>query len=199
MTTRNYDRLTFELKRLRTTAQDGRVVQDLNYTYDPVGNISSISDSAQQAIFFRNIVVSASNDYTYDGLYRLVSASGREHLGQHTGPPSAVDPDPVSMADQANNGQAMGLYTETYKYDLIGNLLSLRHASSDSRTPGWTRTYAYNEASVANALGEPGARTNRFELDDGRVRHGDVRIRRKCRADGQHDAHVGPAGHGLGL
>ncbi|KAH8654845.1 virulence plasmid 65kDa B protein-domain-containing protein, partial [Ilyonectria robusta] len=165
VTTRTYDRRTFELKRLRTTAQDERVVQDLNYIYDPVGNISSISDSAQQTIFFRNTVVSANNDYTYDGLYRLVSASGREHLGQHAGPPSAVDPDPVSMADQANNGQAMGLYTETYKYDLVGNLLSVRHASSDSRMPGWTRTYAYNEASAASAasaLGEPGSRTNRL-------------------------------------
>ncbi len=179
MTARAYDRLTFELKRLRTTAQDGRVVQDLNYTYDPVGNISSISDSAQQAIFFRNIVVSASNDYTYDGLYRLVSASGREHLGQHTGPPSAVDPDPVSMADQANNGQAMGLYTETYKYDLIGNLLSLRHASSDSRTPGWTRT----DADIRVQRGQRRQRARRawgadepLEPDDGRVRHGDVRI-----------------------
>lgn len=162
VTARTYDRRTFELKRLRTTAQDGRVVQDLNYTYDPVGNISNISDSAQQTIFFRNTVVSASNDYTYDSLYRLVSASAREHLGQHGGPPSAVDPGPVSMADQANNGQAMGLYTETYKYDLVGNLLSVRHVSSDSRSSGWTRTYAYNEVSATSALDEPGARTNRL-------------------------------------
>lgn len=160
VTTRNYDRRTFELKRLRTTAQGGRVVQDLNYTYDPVGNISSISDSAQQTIFFHNTVVSASNDYTYDSLYRLVSASRRAHLGQHAGPPSAVDPDPVSMADQANNDQAMGLYTETYKYDLVGNFLAVRHASSDSRTPGWTRIYAYNEASAVSGLGESGLRTN---------------------------------------
>jgi hypothetical protein len=57
-------------------------VQNLHYTYDPAGNITHIQDDAQQTIYFRNQRVEPSNDYTYDAVYRLIQASGREHLGQ---------------------------------------------------------------------------------------------------------------------
>ena len=40
------------------------------------------SDDAQQTIFFRNQRVEPSADYTYDAIYRLIEATGREHLGQ---------------------------------------------------------------------------------------------------------------------
>jgi len=55
-------------------------VQDLKYAYDPAGNITFIRDEAQQSIFFRNKKVEPNNDYTYDPIYRLVRAKGREHL-----------------------------------------------------------------------------------------------------------------------
>ena len=61
-----------------------RRLQNLHYTYDPAGNITHIQDDAQQTIFFRNQRVEPSNDYTYDALYRLIQATGREHLGQAT-------------------------------------------------------------------------------------------------------------------
>src|SRR5262249_53203678 len=45
-----YDRETFRLRRLTTTrrgfAPSERIVQDLSYTYDPVGNITHIQDDA---------------------------------------------------------------------------------------------------------------------------------------------------------
>ena len=63
-------------------------LQNLHYTYDPVGNITHIRDDAQQTIYFRNKRVEPSNDYTYDALYRLIDATGREHLGQTNGHPN---------------------------------------------------------------------------------------------------------------
>ncbi|MCB0039619.1 MAG: VCBS repeat-containing protein, partial [Caldilinea sp.] len=57
-------------------------LQNLHYTYDPAGNITHIQDDAQQTIFFKNQIVEPSNDYTYDAVYRLIEATGREHLGQ---------------------------------------------------------------------------------------------------------------------
>ena len=51
------------------------------------GNITHIRDDAQQTIFFRNKRVEPSADYTYDALYRLIEATGREHLGQAGGAP----------------------------------------------------------------------------------------------------------------
>ena len=102
-TTYSYDPLTLRLARLTTrrdatafrddcpspsaAGRPGCQVQDLRYTYDPVGNITHIADDAQQAIFFRNARVEPSSEYTYDALYRLIEATGREHLGQLGGPP----------------------------------------------------------------------------------------------------------------
>src|SRR6266702_967554 len=63
----------------------GCQVQNLHYTYDPVGNITHIRDDAQQTIYFRNKRVEPSADYTYDAVYRLIEATGREHLGQNGG------------------------------------------------------------------------------------------------------------------
>jgi hypothetical protein len=58
-----------------------------HYIYDPVDNIIHIRDDAQQTIFFRNKRVEPSGNYTYDSMYRLVKATGREHLGQVGGVP----------------------------------------------------------------------------------------------------------------
>ncbi|GAX46356.1 Mono(ADP-ribosyl)transferase SpvB [Tolypothrix sp. NIES-4075] len=46
-----YDENTFRLMHLKTT-RGGAVLQDLFYTYDPVGNITRIRDDAQQTTFF---------------------------------------------------------------------------------------------------------------------------------------------------
>ena len=77
----SYDKDSFRLSRLETVNLDGKV-QDLNYTYDPVGNISTIINLAEDTIFFNNQKVEPSNGYGYDALYRLTFATGREHIGQ---------------------------------------------------------------------------------------------------------------------
>jgi RHS repeat-associated protein len=129
----------------------GCQVQNLGYTYDPVGNLTHVRDDAQQDRFFSNRRVEPSADYSYDPLYRLIEATGREHLAQVGGTPvphSHDDAPRVGIHWSANDGDAMGTYAERYLYDAVGNLLEMRHRGSDPVHPGWTRTYAYSETSL---------------------------------------------------
>jgi RHS repeat-associated protein len=135
-------------------------VQNLHYTYDPIGNITQIRDTAQQAIYFGNARVEPSAEYTYDAVHRLIEATGREHLGQVGDAPIPHSADDKMRAGLAhpNDGNAMGRYLERYLYDAVGNILSMQHRGSLPRNPGWTRTYAYEESSEL----EPGQPSNRL-------------------------------------
>ncbi|MFL6820990.1 MAG: SpvB/TcaC N-terminal domain-containing protein, partial [Xanthobacteraceae bacterium] len=123
-------------------------LQNLHYTYDPVGNITHISDAAQQPVYFRNRRVEPSTACTYDALYRLIEASGREHLGQTAGAANARTA-PSAMAEfharqaQPGDGNAMGAYVEQYAYDAVGNILSMCHRGTDPASAGWQRCYQY--------------------------------------------------------
>ena len=151
-----YDPQTFRLAQLTTTrpgsfAANQQTVQDLAYYVDPAGNITSIIDNAdtQDVIFFRNQRVEPSAGYTYDPLYRLIAATGREHLGQTGGalsmPAQVSNDDSFRMSlPQPGDGNAMGTYTETYSYDPLGNVLAMAHRVGSQ---GWTRRYSYAEAS----------------------------------------------------
>jgi RHS repeat-associated protein len=163
-----YDRLTFRLIHLDTTREsDGKRLQDLSYTYDPVGNITTIRDDAQQTIYFKNRRVEPSADYTYDALYRLVSATGREHLGQNTdGKPNAPrqpnDDDSFRVnLPHPGDGNAMGAYVESYEYDAVGNILKMIHRGTDPAHAGWTRGYTYhpenNRLQSTSLAGDPAA------------------------------------------
>jgi len=146
---------------LPPTGWPGCQVQNLYYTYDPVGNITHIRDEAQQTIYFRNRRVEPSIEYTYDAIYRLVEATGREHLGQVGGAPvphSYNDVPRVGIDWSANDGNALGTYVEQYVYDAVGNFQEMKHSGIDPAHPGWTRTYAYTEDSLL----EPGKQSNRL-------------------------------------
>jgi RHS repeat-associated protein len=132
-------------------------LQNLHYTYDPAGNITHIQDDAQQTVYFKNKRVEPSNDYSYDALYRLIEASGREHLGRGGAPiaHSHNDAGRVGLlsADAGghfapNDGNAMGTYIERYVYDAVGNFLQMQHRGSDPAHAGWTRAYDYLETSL---------------------------------------------------
>jgi RHS repeat-associated protein len=138
-------------------AGKGCGLQNLHYTYDPAGNITHIQDDAQQTIYFKNKRVEPSNDYIYDAFYRLIQATGREHLGQGGAPLAHSHNDAgrvgIVSANAAgrfapNDGIAMGTYIERYVYDAVGNFLQMQHARSDAAVPGWTRYYTYNETSL---------------------------------------------------
>src|ERR1035437_5279627 len=153
-----YDPITFRLASLTTTRQgfpsNEQTVQALSYTYDPAGNITHIQDDAdiQNVVFFRNRRVEPSADYTYDAIYRLIQASGREQLGLSGG--TSLPPGPASYNDvprvqlpHPGDGNAMGTYTEQYQYDAVGNFLKFIHKGANPANPRWTRSYTYNEAS----------------------------------------------------
>lgn len=140
-----YDPLTFRLIHLKTARErHAEPLQDLWYTYDPIGNITSITDHAQQTVYFDNQVVSPSNDYVYDAIYRLIEVHGRELIGLFARP--EVDWNDELRMDKPlpGDGQAMRRYKENYRYDLVGNILALIHHAVDG---SWRRHYDYPEFS----------------------------------------------------
>lgn len=149
-----YDRLTFRLSRQRAVrSSDGRLLQELSYEYDPIGNIVQISDS----VSFGNPTVSATGLYEYDPVYQLVSTEGREHPGQQ---PSADDT-PLLLLDHPNDLQALCRYRELYGYDSAGNLTSMTHQRLGAGPAGWTRSYQYalnsNRLIGTSLPGDPGS------------------------------------------
>jgi RHS repeat-associated protein len=168
-----YDEKTFRLVHLKTSrtaaARQGilgrllgppaplvtSLLQDLLYTYDPAGNITQIRDAAQQTIFFNGQVVPPQSDYRYDAIYRLISATGREHIGQLAQPQTSWNDEFRVNLPQPGDGQAMRNYTEQYLYDAVGNFEKLIHQGVNGN---WTRSYAYNEASLT----QPAKKSNRL-------------------------------------
>jgi RHS repeat-associated protein len=158
-----YDQRTFRMIGLTTTRpsfpSNQQTVQDLAYTYDPMGNITHIQDDAdiQNAVYFLNRRVDPSSDYTYDAIYRLIEATGREQLGLDgngtpLGPtPSSYNDVPRAGLTLPGNPNALGIYDEQYQYDAVGNFVNFIHRGSNPANPGWSRAYAYNEASLLDA------------------------------------------------
>ena len=143
----DYDPLTFRLIHVKTLRRPGSTaLQDLSYTYDPVGNVTSVADAAQQTVYFRNQVVKAHGDYCYDAVYRLLGASGREH---DSGPTNWDDAGRVNLL-LPGDGHAMRNYHEHYKYDAVGNIQELLHEAGSSGT--WRREYHYGRIESDNHL-----------------------------------------------
>ncbi|GAP90434.1 putative YD repeat protein [Rosellinia necatrix] len=147
-TINDFDNLTLLLKTRQTVSSQkaGAKIQDLGYTYDPSGNITYISNNAQQDVFFRNRVVSADVEYTYDATYRLIESSGREQLdeGGKAAPPGAFQ----AFENEPRSGDPLSRYVESFNYDSANNILSVQHSTADEKAPAWTRSYKYEEASA---------------------------------------------------
>jgi RHS repeat-associated protein len=151
-----YDPLTFRLARLKTTRPgDHAPVQDLNYALDPIGNVTRIEDRARQTVYFSNQVVTPDNDYRYDAAYRLISARGREHIGQLSEPETTWNDEFRVKLQHPQNGHAMRGYLERYQYDEVGNFRQLSHHAAQGN---WTRSYRSHEASQL----EPDQTSNRL-------------------------------------
>jgi RHS repeat-associated protein len=143
-TSYEYDPLTFRLVHL-VTRRDADVLQDLTYTHDPVGNVTTVRDRANQQIVHHGQVVAAGAEYRYDAIYRLTAARGREHrAGQRQ---VGHNVDPWTVRSLPNDGTALRNYVETYRYDAVGNLLGVRHHEGPNlAAPGtvvWHRRYQY--------------------------------------------------------
>jgi RHS repeat-associated protein len=150
----HYDAETFRLRQLRTTRpgfdpsfpgpanglRDEKVLQNLQYTYDPIGNITEIRDNAYEPAFFKNQLVEAVSKYTYDSLYRLITATGREN-GAAVGATAQFEKAPFEVDFPLSAAGTLRNYRQEYQYDSVGNIKQVRHVAGD---PGsWTRTYTY--------------------------------------------------------
>lgn len=139
-----YDLLNFRLLRIQTQKDNGKLLQDLNYTYDPVGNIMEIEDRCIPTIFFDNYVVEPKTTYTYDATYQLIKAEGREHAGQQIDFGSNDNHTDIPFLKEYNAHDPMSWrnYTQSYVYDGVGNLLEMKHATNDPNR-NWIRDYVY--------------------------------------------------------
>ena len=127
-------------------------MQDLSYTYDPVGNITEIVDDAQQTVFFDNAVVTPSAQYVYDAIYRLTQATGRELAGGLADVQRDQNDLPlVEPAEPERRAGGPELHRGATAYDAVGNILEMQHVGGTiCQNPGvgsWTRYYAYDGAS----------------------------------------------------
>ncbi|HDL8056214.1 TPA: RHS repeat protein, partial [Yersinia enterocolitica] len=104
--------------------QGPKILQDLRYDYDPVGNILAIHNDAEATRFYRNQKVVPENIYRYDALYQLIEATGRET--DSNGAQSAHLPALSSLTD----GNQYVNYTRRYSYDRAGNLLKIQHTGA---------------------------------------------------------------------
>ncbi|NEQ05875.1 MAG: hypothetical protein F6K37_07920, partial [Moorea sp. SIO4E2] len=123
-------------------------LQDLNYTYDPVGNITQIADHAWDTVFNKNQQVDPKSTYTYDALYRLIEATGREHQALSRQQEQYRDIPEVGFVQlqNLNNGQAVENYTRRYSYDHGGNLDQIAHQGTTPRTRNLTVSETSNRA-----------------------------------------------------
>ena len=141
-----YDELNYRLrelltKRPRLKPYKKQSCSTCPYFYDATGNITEITDDAQPTIFNANVALAARRRFFYDAISQLRQATGREHRGQMATPTDWRDS--IGRAPpHANDAQAMRGYTQTYEYDSVGNILSMRHATSDA-DGHWTRQYSY--------------------------------------------------------
>ncbi len=138
-----YDKETFRLNRLETKRQNNDPLQDWNYTFDPVGNITHIEDKDVPIVFFDNQKITGLSEYTYDALYRLAEATGRENDAALTFNGSDNWND-APFIHQMNPGDPMGVrnYTQDYQYDEVGNILQMKHQAAGN---DWTRNYDYEK------------------------------------------------------
>lgn len=115
-------------------------IQNIEYWYDPVGNITRTYDTTIDDVYHNNQKVQPLLDNTYDPIYRLIVANGRQHIGISSTtyknnssegdfkqciygpPPSTTD------AGKLEN------YWEYYTYDDSGNLVNKKHTADSTGT-----------------------------------------------------------------
>jgi RHS repeat-associated protein len=137
-----YEPETFRLQSLITVRTGtGVVLQRLEYTYDPVGNIVEIHDSGTPVPIYAGLAAVADGRYEYDALYRLTLAEGREHPGQQMGAEEGRPGElPIGLPGP-NDTSGLTRYTETYDYDAVGNIRRMHHQPDGYEA--WERRYLY--------------------------------------------------------
>ncbi|MEJ8321652.1 RHS repeat domain-containing protein [Kosakonia sacchari] len=152
VTTYSYEAETQRLVGIRTErTTTAKVLQDLRYEYDPVGNVLVITNDAEETRFWRNQQVVPENTYAYDSLYQLVSATGREMA-------SAVQQNSSLPAYSSFDDATYTNYSRTYTYDNAGNLTKIQHsapASGNNYTTTITVSDRSNRAVISTLTENP--------------------------------------------
>lgn len=140
-----YDNETFRLISLTTKRTDNSLLQELHYSYDAVGNITQIWDKAIPTQFFNNMRIDPISEYTYDPLYRLINATGREN-NSALGFDNKDNWNDTPFMKQYDAGDAMEIwdYKQAYQYDEVGNILQMNQTATGGNN--WTRDYQYQTA-----------------------------------------------------
>ncbi|WPN32932.1 RHS repeat-associated core domain-containing protein [Pseudomonas sp. P5_109] len=121
-TTSVYNPSDGHLMLLATQCPDQSFLQKLSYCYDPVGNITEITDAALPIQHFANQRIEPVRRFRYDTLYQLISATGWETVRPSFGPAL-----PEWQTYGPPDGSRWCNYSETYDYDEAGNLLQRIH------------------------------------------------------------------------
>ncbi len=135
-----YDIDTFRLKHL-VSKKGNKLLQDLHYSYDPVGNIAEIEDKNIPTVFFNQQKTTGVSTYTYDALYRLIEAKGRENNAALAFD-SQDNWNDAPYMHQVNPGDPVAIrnYIQRYYYDNVGNILQMQHQAGGN---DWKRDYTY--------------------------------------------------------
>lgn len=139
-TSYTYEWATQFLSRLVSTrrSEEDALLQDMGYTYDPVGNLTRSRDYVADTVFYKNQQVDPVSDYTYDAFYRLIMATGRQHPGINANTyknniaQGSFKQSIFSRLPAPDDGGALENYIETYTYDDSGNLVRKRHTAAGS-------------------------------------------------------------------
>ncbi|EAR5803249.1 type IV secretion protein Rhs [Salmonella enterica] len=141
-TSYRYEPETQRLSAMSALRADSTLLQDLDYGYDNTGNLISITDNTIATRYFQNQQTDGRREFTYDALYQLLEATGRENAGNTTVPYAVL---PASIPTDST--QTIG-YTRSFHYDDSGNLLSLSHQGAAC----FTRTMVVSDASNRSRL-----------------------------------------------
>lgn len=159
VTTYEYEPETQRLLQVKTERPQGhalgaKIMQDLRYEYDAVGNIICLKNDAEATRYWRNQKIVPENRYVYDSLYQLVSATGRESANQQT--PASMQSQPITTL--VKDTQSYTNYSRLYAYDRGGNLTQIRHTSSiaqQSFTQDITVSNKTNRALLKSQCSDP--------------------------------------------
>jgi insecticidal toxin complex protein TccC len=111
---------------IRLVAQVGnqKTLQDLNYRYDPMGNIVELEDKSQVVTHFNKQQIEPINRYRYDSLDQLVEARGWEVSHPSHGPAlPELQPTPLDPNQRRS-------YIQQFEYDRAGNLVTRHHSGA---------------------------------------------------------------------
>ena len=145
-TTYGYDPQNQWLATITAQRGDNTTLQALSYGYDFTGNVTSLSDGSVALRYWRNQATDGTRLFTYDALYQLLSATGRENA-------NITGMQYSSLPVLSDDSQYVN-YTRSYQYDDSGNLQTLKHSGTASFTRTMT-TESTSDRSVQQNDGGP--------------------------------------------